>query len=221
MNNLSVVQTVAVYILPLIFAITVHEAAHAYAANRFGDNTANLYGRLSLNPMNHIDPIGTVVFPLISIVMGSMMGGAGLIFGWAKPVPINFGKLRNPKRDIFWVASAGPLSNLVMAVIWALAMKGTTYLPGSYFSTPLFMMGQAGVGINISLMILNMLPILPLDGGRMVFSLLPKTQAMKYAQTERYGMWIILILLMIGGLNFIIQPLYNFFVNILFKLLFV
>ncbi len=220
MNNLSTIQTVAVYILPLIFAITIHEAAHAYAAHRLGDNTANLYGRLSLNPINHIDPIGTVVFPLISIVAGSMIGGGGLIFGWAKPVPINFGKLHNPKRDIFWVASAGPLSNLAMALAWALLMKGATYIPDAAVSNPLFLMGQAGIGINISLMILNLLPILPLDGGRMVFSMLPQPQAMKYAETERYGMWVILILLMLGGLNFIITPIYNFCVTVIIKLLF-
>jgi Zn-dependent protease len=213
MNNLSTIQTIAIYILPLIFAITIHEAAHAYTANKFGDNTAKLSGRLSLNPINHIDP-------LISIVMGSMIGG-GLIFGWAKPVPINFGKLNQPKKDLFWVASAGPLSNLIMALMWALAMKGATYLPSSYFATPLIMMGQAGIGINISLMILNLLPILPLDGGRMVLSVLPQSQAIKYAQTERYGMWVILILLMIGGLNFIIQPLYHLLVSIIYKLLLV
>lgn len=220
MNNLSTIQTIAIYILPLIFAITIHEAAHAYTANKFGDNTAKLSGRLSLNPINHIHPLGTIVFPLISIVMGSMIGG-GLIFGWAKPVPINFGKLNQPKKDLFWVASAGPLSNLVMALMWALAMKGATYLPSSYFATPLIMMGQAGVGINISLMILNLLPVLPLDGGRMVLSLLPQPQAIKYAQTERYGMWVILVLLMIGALNFIIQPLYNVLVTVIYKLLLV
>ena len=206
MLDLSIIQKVAVYVLPLIFAITFHEAAHAYVANRNGDNTAKMMGRLSLNPLHHIDPIGTVLFPLIGIILG------GFIFGWAKPVPINFGKLHNPKRDLLWVALAGPIANFAMALIWAICLKLSFYCD-SYFGTPIALMAQAGISINISLMILNMLPILPLDGGRVVFSLLPNVQANKYARTERYGMWILIFLLMIGGLTYIIQPIYLTIVN--------
>ncbi|HRG61869.1 MAG: site-2 protease family protein [Neisseriales bacterium] len=218
MNNLSIVQTVAVYIIPLIFAITLHEAAHAFVAHKYGDNTAKLLGRLSLNPMHHIDPFGTVVFPLISIVLGAMSGGAGFIFGWAKPVPINFSKLKSPKKDLLWIALAGPLSNLAMALIWGLLLKGTLYLD-NYFGVPLSLMAQAGISINVSLLILNLLPILPLDGGRILFSLLPVKQAQQYAQTERYGMWILIALLLLGGLNYIMQPLYSLLVGGIFTLL--
>ncbi len=218
MNNLSIVQTVAVYIIPLIFAITLHEAAHAFVAQKYGDNTAKLLGRLSLNPLHHIDPFGTVVFPLISIILGAMSGGAGFIFGWAKPVPINFAKLKSPKKDLLWIALAGPLSNLAMALIWGLLLKAAMYFD-SYFGVPLSLMAQAGVSINVSLLILNLLPILPLDGGRVLFSLLPAKQAEQYAQTERYGMWILIALLLLGGLNYIMQPLYSLIVGGIFTLL--
>lgn len=218
MNGLSVIQTLAVYIIPLIFAITLHEAAHAYVAHKYGDNTAKLYGRLSLNPLQHIDPIGTVLFPLISIVLGSMAGGIGFIFGWAKPVPINFSKLQRPKEDLRWIALAGPSANLAMALIWALVLKASLYT-GSYFGIPLNLMAQAGISINISLFLLNLLPILPLDGGRIIFSLLPEKQALSYAKTEQYGMWILIGLILLGGLNFIISPLYNFIVTTILSLL--
>lgn len=218
MGNLSLIQTITVYILPLVFAITVHEAAHAYMAYKYGDNTAKQYGRLSLNPIKHIDPLGTIAFPLISIVLGAMAGGAGIIFGWAKPVPINFGRLNNPKRDLFWVALAGPLSNLAMALIWALILKSSLYM-NTYIGTPLSLMSQAGISINISLMVLNLLPILPLDGGRMVFSLLPHKEANQYASTERYGMIIVMVLLLIGALNAILIPICRFFINIIYSLI--
>lgn len=213
MNNLTTIQTIAVYILPLILAITLHEAAHAYMAHKYGDDTAKQYGRLSLNPMHHIDILGTIIFPLFSIVLGG-----GMIFGWAKPVPINFARLHNPKKNLFWVALAGPLSNLAMALIWALAFKASIYMD-SYFGHPFALMAQAGIGINISLMILNLLPILPLDGGRMIFSLLPAKQAQQYSTTERYGMWIILILLFTNILGAIIQPIYSVIVHLIYSLL--
>ncbi len=212
MQGLSVIQKIAVYAIPLIFAITFHEAAHAYVANRHGDNTAKIMGRLSLNPLHHIDPIGTILFPLIGILFG------GFIFGWAKPVPINFGRLHNPKRDILWVALAGPLANFTMALIWAIFLKLSFYLD-SYFGTPINLTAQAGISINISLMLLNLLPILPLDGGRIVFSLLPNVQANKYAKSEPYGMFILIFLLMIGGLTYIIQPIYLTIVNLILSLL--
>ena len=212
MFSLSVIQKIAVYAIPLIFAITFHEAAHAYVANRHGDNTAKMMGRLSLNPLHHIDLLGTIIFPLIGLVLG------GFIFGWAKPVPIDFSKLHNPKRDLLWVAIAGPIANLAMALIWAIFLKLSFYCD-SYFATPISLMSQAGISINISLMILNLLPILPLDGGRVVFSLLPNVQANKYAKTEPYGMWVLIFLLMVGGLTYIIQPIYLTIVNFILSLL--
>lgn len=218
MSNLSVIQTIAVYIIPLIFAITLHEAAHAYAASKYGDNTAKAYGRLSLNPMTHIEPFGTIVFPMISIVLGAMSGGLGFIFGWAKPVPINYSKLHNPKRDLRWVALAGPLANLAMALIWALILKASFFL-SSYFGVPLALMAQAGISINVSLFILNLLPVLPLDGGRILFSLLPPKQAQSYARTEQYGMWILMALILLGGLNLIMRPFYSAIMNLIFSLL--
>jgi len=212
MLDLSTIQKIAVYIIPLIFAITLHEAAHAYMARKYGDNTAQLMGRLTLNPLPHIDPIGTLLFPLIGIVMG------GFIFGWAKPVPINYSRLHNPKRDLFWVAIAGPISNFAMALIWALLLKVSLNF-NSYFGTPLNLMAQAGITINISLMLLNLLPILPLDGGRILFSLLPNKQATQYAKIEPYGMWILILLLLMGGLTYIIQPIYSLIVGIILALL--
>ncbi len=199
--DLSTIQKIAVYIIPLIFAITLHEAAHAFMAKKYGDDTAYLLGRLSLNPIRHIDPVGTLLFPLIGIVVG------GFIFGWAKPVPINFAKLHHPKQNVFWIALAGPLANLAMALIWVLLLKISFYIDG-YFSLPLSLMAQAGIAINLSLMILNLLPILPLDGGRMVYSLLPIKQANQYARHEPYGMLIIIALLLLGGLTFVIQPIF-------------
>ena len=212
MQGLSVIQKIAVYAIPLIFAITFHEAAHAYVAKRHGDNTAKMMGRLSLNPLHHIDLIGTILFPLIGLIFG------GFIFGWAKPVPINFGRLHNPKRDMLWVSLAGPLANFAMALIWAIILKLSFYLD-SYFGTPISLTAQAGISINISLMLLNLLPILPLDGGRIVLSLLPNAQANKYAMTEPYGMFILIFLLMIGGLTYIIQPIYLTIVNLILSLL--
>ena len=212
MLGLSIIQKIAVYAIPMIFAITLHEAAHAYVANRHGDNTAKLMGRLSLNPLPHIDPLGTILFPLIGIVLG------GFIFGWAKPVPINFARLHNPKKDLFWIAIAGPVANLAMALVWALVLKLSLYLD-AYFGQPLGLMAQAGIAINVSLMLLNLLPILPLDGGRVVFSLLPNELATKYAKIEPYGMWVLMFLLLVGGLTYIIQPMYGFIINLILSLI--
>lgn len=212
MLELSSVQKVAVYALPLIFAITLHEAAHAFMAKKYGDDTAFL-GRLSLNPLRHIDFIGTIVFPLISILIG------GFIFGWAKPVPINFARLHNPKLDLFFVALAGPLSNFAQALVWALIFKLSGYLDAyAYIAVPLGLMAQAGIMINISLMLLNLLPILPLDGGRMLFAVLPHRMAISYGRTEPYGMWILILLIIMGGLTKIIYPLYTIVVGFILSL---
>lgn len=210
--HLSVVQKLSVYIIPLILAITIHEIAHAFIAKKRGDNTAQMMGRLSLNPIHHIDLIGTILFPLIGLLLG------GVIFGWAKPVPINYRNLRNPKQDLFFVSLAGPFSNLLMALLWALILKLSYYF-NNYFGLPLNLMSQAGISINISLMILNLLPILPLDGGRMLYALLPEEYAKKYGETERYGLIILFLLLLIGGLTYIISPIYNFLVNFILNLI--
>lgn len=199
MDPTNILLQISIYALPVLLAITVHEAAHAYAARRFGDATAYMMGRMTLNPLKHIDPVGTVLLPLIGLIFG------GFLFGWAKPVPVNFGALRNPRVGMRWVAAAGPLSNFVMAAIWMLLIKLALIFPG-YFSEPMQLMGQAGVGINASLMVLNLLPILPLDGGRIVESLLPPGTAWRYARTEQYGMYILLLLILTGLLSKLLAP---------------
>ena len=211
MFDVSIIQKIVVYAIPLIFAITLHEAAHAYVAHKFGDDTAISLGRLSINPLHHIDLVGTIIFPLIGIVLG------GFIFGWAKPVPINFGRLRHPKWNLFWIALAGPMSNLAMAIFWGLIFKLSTYVD-AYFGAPMNLMAQAGIAINISLMLLNLIPILPLDGGRMLFAVLPDKQAMAYAKVERYGLLILVGLLLVGGLTYVIQPLYASIVSFILSL---
>lgn len=203
--ELSLVQVVAVYALPVILAITLHEAAHGYVARYFGDMTATLEGRVSLNPLRHIDPFGTVALPLILLALGKLFGG-GIIFGWAKPVPVNFSNLRRPKRDMLWVAAAGPLSNFAMALFWALAIKVGLSLPGSYFSLPLTLMGAAGVFFNIIIMVLNLVPLPPLDGGRILVSLLPHRLAWRVARIEPYGLFILILLLFTGVLGFVLWP---------------
>jgi len=206
--NLDTVQKVTVSILPVIFAITVHEAAHGYAARHFGDMTAAAAGRISLNPLRHIDPFGTILLPLMTSLLG------GVMFGWAKPVPVNFGRLRHPKRDMLWVAAAGPGSNLAMALLWVAAIKISMLLP-SYAAVPLTYMGAAGVWINTILMVLNLFPLPPLDGGRIAVSLLPQPYAYKYAQIERYGFIILIVLLFTGILGKILWPLINVVIGLL------
>ena len=197
--ELTLIQKIAIYALPVIFAITVHEAAHGYAARYFGDMTAHLAGRISLNPIKHIDPFGTILVPAL------MMMAGGILFGWAKPVPVDFSRLRNPKRDMLWVAAAGPASNLVMAILWVFALKFSAGLP-TYIGVPLELMAQAGVMINVVLMVLNLLPLPPLDGGRIAVSLLPHDLAYRYAKVERYGFIILIVLLFTGILAKILQP---------------
>ncbi len=198
--ELSVIQKVVIYALPVIFAITVHEAAHGYAARYFGDMTAHNAGRITLNPLKHIDPFGTILLPALTIMLG------GILFGWAKPVPVNFGRLRNPKKDMLWVAAAGPASNLVMAILWALVIKFSLDV-SEMFAVPMALMGKAGVAINIVLMVLNLLPLPPLDGGRIAVSLLPHNLARPFAQLERYGFIILIVLLFTGVLSKILDPL--------------
>lgn len=203
--ELNLVQVIAIYALPVIFAITLHEAAHGYVAKHFGDMTAYMEGRVSLNPLRHIDPFGTVALPLILLGLTKLVGG-GIIFGWAKPVPVNFANLRHPKRDMLWVAAAGPLSNFVMALIWALLVKVGLSMQGNYFALPLALMGAAGVFFNIIIMVLNLVPLPPLDGGRILVSLLPQRLARRVARIEPYGFMILILLLLTGVLGTMLWP---------------
>ena len=202
MYELSLIQRIAVFALPLLFAVTVHEVAHGWAAKRLGDPTAQRLGRLTLNPIKHIDPVGTILVPGLLLVLG------GFIFGWAKPVPVTWENLRHPKRDMALVAVAGPGANLVMAVIWGLVWRLGLELYGSTpgIGLPLVFMGQAGVVINAVLMVLNLLPIPPLDGGRVMTGLLPGPLAWQLSRIEPYGLFIILGLLVFGLLGRILAP---------------
>jgi Zn-dependent protease len=192
----NIIYMLAVNAIPLLFAITLHEAAHGYAARMFGDRTAEMLGRISLNPIKHIDWIGTVAVPALTLAIG------GFFFGWAKPVPVNFNNLRNPKTDMIWVAAAGPAANLVMAIGWALILKFND-IPA------IDAISRAGVAWNVGLMVLNLLPILPLDGGRILAGLLPGPLSYKYSRLEPYGMFIVLGLAVAGVLGFILSPLYR------------
>jgi Zn-dependent protease len=207
MDVSAVVQTVAIYALPVLFAITLHEAAHGYVARHFGDLTAHAQGRISLNPIRHIDPIGTLLVPIVILVSSVAMGTSGLLFGWAKPVPVNYSALRHPKQNMRWVAAAGPLANLAMALGWALLMKLAEFLPDSSFTKPLQLMAFAGIHVNLILMLLNLLPILPLDGGRIVASLLPNRMAWRYSKLEPWGFPILLVLLFTSLLGVILDPM--------------
>lgn len=203
----SMIQGIAIYALPVILAITLHEAAHGYAAKHFGDNTAELEGRISLNPMRHVDPMGTVVVPLTMFIVSKLTLGAGFLFGWAKPVPVDFEKLNRPKRDMLWVALAGPAANFFMALCWALVIKLGLALPESGFAKPMILMGIAGIKINILLMVLNLLPLPPLDGGRMMVSILPRRLAYYFSLIEPYGFMILVVLLFSGVLGAVIWPI--------------
>ncbi|MNS16684.1 Peptidase family M50 [compost metagenome] len=205
MNDL--IQTIAVYAIPVIFAITLHEAAHGYVARMFGDPTAYEAGRISLNPARHIDPIGTLLVPVAILLASKLLGSPGMLFGWAKPVPVDFGRLRRPKRDMLWVALAGPAANLVMAIMWAFSLR--LMLESGMQESFWFQMGVAGVNINLILMALNLLPILPLDGGRILFSLLPNRLAWQYSKIEPYGLVIVIVLLVTDVLWLLMRPVYE------------
>ncbi len=196
----QLIQTVALAAIPVLFAITLHEAAHGYVARHFGDMTAYQAGRISLNPLHHIDLFGTVLLPLLTLWMG------GILFGWAKPVPVNFAMLRNPKKDMLWVAIAGPASNLVMALGWAFFYKIGVTFPESYFAEPLLGMAMWGIKINVVLMVLNLLPLPPLDGGRVAISMLPQRQAFQLAKVEPYGMFILIFLAITPILGLLLSP---------------
>ncbi|MDH4216504.1 MAG: site-2 protease family protein [Gallionella sp.] len=197
----QLIQTITIAAIPILFAITLHEAAHGYVARYFGDMTAYAAGRISLNPIRHIDPVGTILIPMLTLVLG------GVLFGWAKPVPVNFAALRNPKKDMLWVAIAGPASNFAMALGWGLLYKIAWMNPGNYYAEPLMNMSVIGLEINVILMVLNLLPLPPLDGGRVAVSLLPHRQAYLLAKIEPYGIFILIFLVMTPVLGWILFPL--------------
>jgi len=211
MIHLSLIQKIIIYALPLLFAITVHEVAHGWVASKLGDKTAQILGRLTLNPIKHIDMIGTIIVPLILLWLG------GFIFGWAKPVPVNPRNFKNPRHGMALVSIAGPLSNLFMAIIWAIIMKLglVLYGRGIHAALPVILMGQAGIFINLILMILNLIPIPPLDGGHFVSSLLPGRIAYYYDRIEPYGFLILLILIATHVLSLIFTPALFFLYRII------
>ena len=209
MDVTHLVQAIALYALPVLFAITLHEAAHGYVARHFGDMTAHAQGRISLNPIRHIDLLGTIVVPLLILVSTLAAGTGGFLFGWAKPVPVNYSALRKPRQHMAWVAAAGPAANLAMALFWALVLKLAMVLPEGAFSMPLALMARAGIVVNLLFMFLNLLPILPLDGGRILASLLPNRAAWQFSKLEPWGLFVLIILILppLNVLGKILNPL--------------
>ena len=205
MDIANLIQTVAIYALPVLFAITIHEAAHGYAARHFGDNTAHILGRITLNPLKHIDPLGTIVMPLMLYFATS----GAFLFGYAKPVPVNFGKLRNPKRDMVWVALAGPASNFAQAILWAIALVVMAWLgvEEMFF----IKMAQAGALVNLVMWAFNLFPLPPLDGGRILVGLLPWKQAQWVSRIEPWGFFVVMALVLAGVVGtYWLQPLMSF-----------
>ncbi len=202
----TTIQKIAVWILPVLLAVSLHEAAHAWMANKKGDSTAKSLGRLTFNPFKHIDPIGTIVVPAVMIFT------TGFAFGWAKPVPIDVRNLHNPKKDMMWVALAGPMSNFIMAFLWAVFLNLSVFFIDSRSTISMFflLMPIAGITINVILGVLNLLPIPPLDGGRIMAGLLPTSLAVKYNKIEPYGFFIIIALMLTGLLSTIIFPAISF-----------
>ena len=198
----ALIQAIAIAALPVILAITLHEAAHGYAARHFGDPTAWQQGRITANPLKHIDLVGTIIVPGIILLLST----GGILFGWAKPVPVDFSRLRHPKSDMLWVAAAGPGANLAMLLFWALVMKLAWLLPINFFSLPMARMAEVGMSVNIALMVLNLFSLPQLDGGRIAVSLLPRAVAWRFAQIERFGFPILLVLLFTGVLGSLLTP---------------
>jgi len=203
-DEFSLIQKIIIWVIPVVFAVTIHETAHGWVALQFGDRTAQMLGRLTLNPIKHIDPIGTIVVPALLAMT------TGFIFGWAKPVPVNDRNLRNPRKDMAWVALAGPFSNLIMAVFWSIIV-----LIGLSYSDALAYMGLVGIFINTILMLLNLLPLPPLDGGRILLSVLPGPLSWKLSRVEPYGFIILVALLYFGIIGMILWPLMSLFIGLL------
>ncbi len=205
MPELNLISTLFVFVIPVIFAVTVHEVAHGWVASRLGDQTAKSMGRLTLNPLKHIDPVGTILVPAI------MYFASGFIFGWAKPVPVNWRNLGHPRRDMAIVAIAGPAANLLMLLFWAMSAKIITLFGNepNQLAQLLFIMCGIGVTINIVLMILNLFPILPLDGGRVLTAMLPRNLAISFSRLEPYGLIILVVLLFSGILWKILVPVFS------------
>ncbi len=210
MDIAHIIQTIAIYALPVLFAITVHEAAHGYAARYFGDSTAYMLGRITLNPVKHIDPVGTVLMPLLLYVVTA----GTFLFGYAKPVPVNFGRLRNPKRDMVWVALAGPGANLAMAVAWVILGY---FLVAMGVQERFFIeMTRAGLMVNVVMFAFNLFPLPPLDGGRILVGLLPMPQAMAVSRIEPWGFFIVMALVITGIVgNFWLRPLMQFTIQVI------
>lgn len=202
MDDFTLVQKIIIYSIPVIFAITVHEVAHGWVASKLGDQTARLMGRLTLNPFKHIDPVGTIIVPIVMLMF------TPFLLGWAKPVPVDWRNLRRPRRDMAWVAIAGPAANLLMLLFWILFAKMIllTGPDNSDSAMPFIAMALAGIFINIILMVLNLIPVPPLDGSRIVSSLLPPRAAIIYNRLEPYGLIIVLVLLVTGVLGDLFMP---------------
>jgi len=211
MLQVSTVQQISAWVMPVLLAITVHETAHGWVARRFGDKTAQMLGRLTLNPIKHIDPVGTILVPALMLLLPG-----GFVFGWAKPVPVDWRNFKHPKQDMAWVAVAGPASNLLMALAWALAARVALGLSSdNWIALPLLFMGVAGIFINTILMVLNLLPLPPLDGGRVVTGLLPAPYAYQFARVEPYGFFILIALLVTGVLGIVMWPVVKLFLQLM------
>ena len=215
MNITQTLQFISVAVLPLVFAITVHEAAHGWVASKLDDPTAKQLGRLTLNPIPHIDPVGTIILPIAMLLL------SGFIFGWAKPVPVNIRNFQEPRKDMALVALAGPASNLMMALFRGLMWKLAVILPDSmhWFAVPLLLMGKIGITFNLILMVLNLLPLPPLDGSRVLSWLLPTQLALKLDKIEPYGAFILIGLLLLGLWNMLITPVTFFFSGLIEQIL--
>jgi len=195
MDFANLIQTITLYAIPVLLSITVHEAAHGYAARYFGDNTAYMLGRVTLNPLKHIDPIGTIVMPLVLYLATS----GAFLFGYAKPVPVRFGNLRNPKRDMIWVALAGPGVNFIQALLWGMVFF---LLQGMGLTEPFFIeMAQGGILVNVVMFVFNLFPLPPLDGGRILVGLLPYRQAVLLSRVEPWGFFIVMALVIAGVIS--------------------
>lgn len=210
MNDILI--NIVIWALPVLLAITLHEAAHGYVARLLGDPTAHMLGRITLNPIKHVDPVGTILVPGGIVLMNAMTGASFPPFGWAKAVPVDFSRLRRPKADMFWVATAGPAANLAQGIVWAvlLGLALRMSVPGSVWQE----ICQRGILVNIGLMVLNLIPVPPLDGGRIAVSLLPIRQALAWARIEPYGFFIVIGLLYFGMLDrlydLVMPPLVRF-----------